>query len=115
MSAPSKTINFTQGEDVSVVIQLIDKASCGEKPFNLTGFVSATAYFPAATGGGLAAYQVSLVSADLGEVQIDLDQIVSAGVNAADAQDLEVRVDHAGKRTIAQILGKLNVAAQLFS
>lgn len=104
-------IKIVQGEDVAVTIDLKDHNT--GLPFSLAGFTGATAYFPAVTGGGLPV-QGLLVSADLGRVTFALNEVQTAAVLDGDGQNIEVVVDQGAQRAIAQILGKLNVAARLF-
>lgn len=109
----SKNIQIIQGEDISFAVTLTDKNT--SQPFNLAGFTGATAYFAAASGGSPLWSVGSLLSADLGKVQFGLNEIVTAGLETGDELNIEIHVDQGATRTIAQILGKLSVVAQLFS
>lgn len=110
----AKTITIYQGSDVTMVIDFVDKNKNPVQPLPLDGFTGTTAYFPAASGGGLPIVG-SLVSSDLGRVSFSLSEDQTGAIVAGDEQSFEVHVDQGAKRTISQILGKLSVIAQLFS
>ena len=111
-----KTIQIVQGSDISITIDITqkDQDSGTSKPFPLGGFTGATAYFAAASGGSLYAFG-SLVSADLGRLNFPLNEIQTGGLLAGSELNIEVLVDQGSTRTIAQILGKLEVDSRLFS
>lgn len=110
----SSGIKIVKGSDVLVTVQLIDKNSCTQSPFSLTGFTGCTGYFDQQDSDTALAATGSLVSADLGKVQIPLSETQTDLLEAGEELDFEVVVEKGSDTIIAQILGKLEVRDRLF-
>lgn len=104
-------IQIVKGSSKSVRVNLTNKED--GKPFSLTGFAGATAYFEKADDTVLAVTG-SLISADCGELGFDLLPAETDLLAAGDEVDFEVEVLKGAETIIAQILGKLQVSERLF-
>lgn len=107
-----KTVKIIQGSELSLSVSLKDSKSCGG-PYDLAGFVGATAFFHAATGGAISSV-ASLVSSDRGIVSVPISSLLSAGLLLGDAQDFQLNVNQNGDTKIAIFSESIDVVAQIF-
>jgi hypothetical protein len=117
MSDIQKNVQVVQGQDIEIVVDLIDANSCdGNQPFSLAGLTGCTGYFPASVASTLPYVAASgvLDSADLGKVHFSLSETDTGNLNVGTDQNIEIVVDQGPKRSIAQILNKLDVSGRLF-
>lgn len=102
---------IVQGQTATLVIQLIDQDT--KKPYPLIGHTLSVGYFPAATGGAYPATG-SLVSADLGTIQIEFDETMTPNLAPGDDQSYEIVSDLGPTRLIAQFEAALDVKPRFF-
>ena len=105
-----------RGEDATVIVDITKRTACDDgssEPFKLDGFTSATAYL-AKDGGGTVTASGTLVSEDLGRLSFTFSDTDTALLLVDDSVDMEVVINRGTVRSIAQIIGKIDVVDKLF-
>lgn len=105
-----------RGQDATIVVDLVKPTSCNDgttEPFKLDGFTSATGKLPAELGGAVSV-SGTLVSEDLGRLSFVFSDTNTLLLSVEDNVNMEVTVIRGTITSIAQIIGKIDVADTLF-
>lgn len=108
--------SLVQGEDATLQVE-VKQAGCAG-PYDLTGYAGATAQFPGTTATVVITDpDVSLVSATLGVLKIQIPRAQTSLMKVGEGQDWQIAIDHGSggaTRTILQFRDGLEVFANLF-
>lgn len=116
MADEKKFLTIIRTGDKKFTVNVLQKKDCGTscgRPFDLTGATEITACLPKEGGGAVLATltggKVNILSAVLGEIEINLDETDTAQLNLGEEQDFEIQIEIGSEKTIVQILECLNV------
>ncbi len=106
-------VSIVQSSNVTLSLRLEDE-STGE-PYQLTGLVGATGYFPAAdvSLGSIAASGV-VYSSDRGIINVSLTPLQTLGMQPGDYQDFQLNIDQGAVQRVIIFKEALSVVEQLF-
>jgi|ERR1017187_2765299 hypothetical protein len=116
-------VTIVQGEDRVLIFQITEIDSSGNTTYlDMTSATSVELRAPAASSGyvsfTMAASEIAITSAKLGEFSVSMSDIKTALLRVGSSQNAEVTINFATLPTlnirIAQLLGAISVTAKLF-
>lgn len=106
-------VQIIQGQDVTLIIDVIDSSQTPPQPYNLAGMTACEVLFANTDGTVLAATGI-LVSQDLGRVQCQINDTDTLLLASGESQNFEMKIEQGALVSIVQFAGLLDVLERYF-